>query len=155
MRRSAVSCAVHTSWKLKAITSFRILTYGGHAVAYGRLANLDILEGEGLVDNSAKMGADLKGLEELRSYPTVGDVRGLGLVFGVEIVKDGATKEKFSEFGEELKTLADNLHDRPTHPSGIYYLVPPPLCISVDEADRIIDILDGAIGDMEDKFGLR
>ena len=135
-----------------------LLTYGGHAVACAAaLANLDILEGEGLIDNSAKMGARLlKGLEELRSHPTVGDVRGLGLICGLEIVKDGATKEKFSESGEELKALADNLHNRGllTRAASIISLSPP-LCISADEVDRIIDILDGAIGDMEDKFGLR
>ena len=135
-----------------------LLTYGGHAVACAAaLANLDILEGEGLIDNSAKMGARLlKGLEELRSHPTVGDVRGLGLICGLEIVKDGATKEKFSESGEELKALADNLHDRGllTRAASIISLSPP-LCISADEVDRIIDILDGAIGDMEDKFCLR
>ncbi|MEC7657928.1 MAG: aminotransferase class III-fold pyridoxal phosphate-dependent enzyme, partial [Pseudomonadota bacterium] len=93
---------------------------------------------------------------ELRSHPTVGDVRGLGLICGLEIVKDGATKEKFSESGEELKALADNLHDRGllTRAASIISLSPP-LCISADEVDRIIDILDGAIGDMEDKFGLR
>ena len=135
-----------------------LLTYGGHAVACAAaLANLDILEGEGLIDNSAKMGARLlKGLEELRSHPTVGDVRGLGLICGLEIVKDGATTEKFSESGEELKALADNLHDRGllTRAASIISLSPP-LCISADEVDRIIDILDGAIGDMEDKFCLR
>ena len=135
-----------------------LLTYGGHAVACAAaLANLDILEGEGLIENSAKMGARLfKGLEELRSHPTVGDVRGLGLICGLEIVKDGATKEKFSESGEELKALADNLHDRGllTRAASIISLSPP-LCISADEVDRIIDILDGAIGDMEDKFCLR
>lgn len=135
-----------------------LLTYGGHAVACAAaLANLDILEGEGLIDNSAKMGARLlKGLEELRSHPTVGDVRGLGLICGLEIVKDGATKEKFSESGEELKALADNLHNRGllTRAASIISLSPP-LCISADEVDRIIDILDGAIGDMEDKFCLR
>ena len=135
-----------------------LLTYGGHAVACAAaLANLDILEGDGLIDNSAKMGARLlKGLEELRSHPTVGDVRGLGLICGLEIVKDGATKEKFSESGEELKALADNLHDRGllTRAASIISLSPP-LCISADEVDRIIEILDGAIGDMEDKFCLR
>ena len=135
-----------------------LLTYGGHAVACAAaLANLDILEGEGLIDNSAKMGARLlKGLEELRSHPTVGDVRGLGLICGLEIVKDGATKEKFPESGEELKALADNLHDRGllTRAASIISLSPP-LCISADEVDRIIDILDGTIGDMEDKFCLR
>tara|TARA_B100000676_G_scaffold313364_1_gene393903 strand:+ start:440 stop:1795 length:1356 start_codon:yes stop_codon:yes gene_type:complete len=133
-----------------------LLTYGGHAVACAAaLANLEILEREGLVENSAKMGARLlKGLAELRTHPTVGDVRGLGLLAGVEIVKDRVTKEKFSETGEELKSLADGLQNRGllTRAASIISLSPP-LCISEDEVDRIIEILDGAIGDMEIEFG--
>ena len=101
------------------------------------------------------MGARLlKGLAELRTHPTVGDVRGLGLLAGVEIVKDRVTKEKFSETGEELKSLADGLQNRGllTRAASIISLSPP-LCISEDEVDRIIEILDGAIGDMEIEFG--
>jgi len=133
-----------------------LLTYGGHAVACAAaLANLEILEGEGLVENSAKMGARLlKGLEALRSHPTVGDVRGLGLIAGVEIVKDKGTKEKFAESGDELKALADGLQDRGllTRAAAVISLSPP-LCINEDEVDRIVEILDGAIGDMEKQFG--
>ena len=133
-----------------------LLTYGGHAVACAAaMANIDIIEGEGLVDNSAKMGARLlKGLEELRSHPTVGDVRGLGLIAGVEIVKDKGTKEKFSESGEEIKTLCDGLLSRNllTRAASVISLSPP-LCITEDEVDRIVEIADGAITDMEKKFG--
>jgi adenosylmethionine-8-amino-7-oxononanoate aminotransferase len=133
-----------------------LLTYGGHAVACAAaLANLDIIEGEGLVDNSAKMGTRLlKGLEQLRSHPTVGDVRGLGLIAGVEIVKDKGTKETFSESGEEIKTLSDGLLSRNllTRAASVISLSPP-LCITEDEVDRIVEIADGAITDMEKKFG--
>ncbi len=76
-----------------------LLTYGGHAAACAAaLANLAIIEDEGLVENAARMGRLLMdGLEALRSHPTVGDVRGLGLLAGVELVKDKATKAKFEE----------------------------------------------------------
>ncbi len=133
-----------------------LLTYGGHAVACAAaLANLDIIEGEGLVENSARMGVRLlKGLEELRRHPTVGDVRGLGLIAGVEIVKDKGTKEKFAESGAEIKALSDGLHDRKllTRAASVINLSPP-LCIIEGEVDRIVEIVDGAIGDMEKKFG--
>lgn len=133
-----------------------LLTYGGHAVACAAaLANLDIIEGEGLVENSARMGARLlKGLEELRRHPTVGDVRGLGLIAGVEIVRDKGTKEKFAESGPEIKALSDGLHDRKllTRAASVINLSPP-LCITEGEVDRIVEIVDGAIGDMEKKFG--
>lgn len=133
-----------------------LLTYGGHAVACAAaMANIDIIENEGLVENSAKMGTRLlKGLEELRSHPTVGDVRGLGLIAGVEIVKDKTTREKFPESGEELKCLGEGLEARKllTRAASVISLSPP-LCITGEEVDRIVEIVDGAIGDMEKKFG--
>ena len=133
-----------------------LLTYGGHAVACAAaLSNLDIIESENLVANSATMGVRLlKGLEELKSHPTVGDVRGLGLIAGVEIVKDKETKEKFSETGEEIKTLGDALLSRKliTRAASIVSLSPP-LCITANEVDRIIETIDGAINEMERKYG--
>jgi adenosylmethionine-8-amino-7-oxononanoate aminotransferase len=152
-----VMCRPHVMQAFEGDNKFsHLLTYGGHAVACAAaLANLDIIEGEGLVDNSAKMGTRLlKGLEELRSHPTVGDVRGLGLIAGVEIVKDKGTKEKFSESGEEIKTLSDGLLSRNllTRAASVISLSPP-LCITEDEVDRIVEIADGAITDMEKKFG--
>jgi adenosylmethionine-8-amino-7-oxononanoate aminotransferase len=152
-----VMCRPHVMQAFEGDNKFsHLLTYGGHAVACAAaLANLDIIEGEGLVDNSAKMGTRLlKGLEELRSHPTVGDVRGLGLIAGVEIVKDKGTKEKFSESGDEIKTLSDGLLSRNllTRAASVISLSPP-LCITEDEVDRIVEIADGAITDMEKKFG--
>ena len=104
---------------------------------------------------SAKMGARLlKGLEELRRHPTVGDVRGLGLIAGVEIVKDKETREKFSETGDEIKMLNEALLSRKlmTRAASIISLSPP-LCITANEVDRVVEIVDSAIGDMEKKFG--
>jgi adenosylmethionine-8-amino-7-oxononanoate aminotransferase len=133
-----------------------LLTYGGHAAACAAaLANLDIIEGEGLVQNAARMGALLmEGLEALRRHPTVGDVRGLGLLVGVELVKDKATKEKFEESGEELKALTEGLQDRGllTRASDVISLAPP-LCITRAEVGRIVEIVDAAITEMEQRFG--
>jgi len=152
-----VMCRPHVMEAFKGDNKLsHLLTYGGHAVACAAaLANLDIIQGENLVDNSAKMGVRLlKGLKELRSHPTVGDVRGLGLIAGIEIVKDKTTKEKFSDTGNEIKTLGDALLLRKlmTRAASIISLSPP-LCITTDEVDRIVEAVDGAIGDMERKFG--
>ena len=74
-------------------------TYSGHPVggAIG-LANLDIMESEGLVDNAARVGPYL--LERLRAtigdHPYVGDVRGEGLVIAVEFIADRATRRPFA-----------------------------------------------------------
>jgi len=72
-------------------------TYSGHptACAVG-LRNLQILEDEHLVERAAEKGAHLqRRLQDLRSHEIVGDVRGLGLLAGVELVRDKDTKESF------------------------------------------------------------
>lgn len=73
-------------------------TYSAHPVgAAAALANLDIVEREGLVGNAAKMGAYLHGSlrEAIGDHPLVGDVRGFGLIAGIELVKDKVTREPF------------------------------------------------------------
>ena len=72
-----------------------ISTFGGCAGATAAaLENIKIIESENLCENSKRMGAYLMdGLQEFKSIPIVGDVRGAGLLVGIEIVKDQTTKE--------------------------------------------------------------
>src|SRR5499426_3476726 len=135
-----------------------LLTFGGQAVACAAaLANLDILQNERLVDNAATMGAYLlEQLQGLRSHPTVGDIRGLGLLIAVELVKDRTTKEKFAMDGEEVKTLNTLLLDkglltRATH----IIMLSPPLCITRAEVDRIVEIIDSSLTTLEQQYGYR
>jgi adenosylmethionine-8-amino-7-oxononanoate aminotransferase len=75
------------------------ITFGGHPVSCAAaLANLDILENEDLVGH-VRANEDLfrSTLETLRDLPIVGDVRGMGYFYGIELVKDTTTKETFSE----------------------------------------------------------
>lgn len=139
-------------------TLSHLITYGGHPVAAAAaLANLDIIEREGLVENAAKMGALLKqGLESLRAkHPTIGDVRGLGLIAGIEVVKDRGTREKFVEGGPELTTLSNAIRERGllTRAGTIINLCPP-LVINAEEVGMIVDAVDGALSDMEKAHGL-
>jgi L-2,4-diaminobutyrate transaminase len=74
-------------------------TYSGHPVCTAAaLANLEILEREKLVENSARMGERLhqRLRESLADHPHVGDVRGVGLIAGVELVADPSTREAFA-----------------------------------------------------------
>jgi len=73
-------------------------TYSGHPVACAAaLACLDIVEDEDLPGNAGRVGAHfLRRLEELRVYDCVGDVRGKGLMLGVELVRDKKTKAPFA-----------------------------------------------------------
>ena len=87
-------------------------TYSGHPVAAATaLANLDVIEKEGLIDNAATIGAYFQ--ERLRSelapHPLVGEVRGVGLVAGVELVASKAEKRPFdpeNKVGRRLSRLA-------------------------------------------------
>ncbi|MBV8789374.1 MAG: aminotransferase class III-fold pyridoxal phosphate-dependent enzyme, partial [Mycobacterium sp.] len=74
-------------------------TFGGHPVSTAvGLANLDIFEREGLNDRVKHHSSAFRAtLEKLYDVPIVGDVRGEGYFYGVELVKDQATKEKFSD----------------------------------------------------------
>ena len=75
------------------------LTYSAHPVcAAAALANLDIIERESLVANAARAGAVLKQhlVEEIGDHPLVGDIRGEGLMLGIELVADKATKRELN-----------------------------------------------------------
>lgn len=134
-----------------------LLTFGGHAVAcVAALTNIAIIQREGLVENAATMGVYLlEQLQQLQTHhPTIGDVRGIGLLVGVELVKDRATKEKFAMEGEEVTMLNKLLieHGLLTRATHIISLSPP-LCITRAEVDRIVGILDTSITKLEQQYG--
>ncbi len=133
-----------------------LLTFGGQAVSCAAaLANLAILQRERMVENAATMGTYLlEQLQQLRQHPTVGDIRGLGLLAAVELVKDQQSKEKFSMDGDEVKTLNTLLVDRGllTRATHIIF-VAPPLCITRAEVDRVVDIIDSSLTAFEQQYG--
>ncbi len=92
-------------------------TYSGHPVccAVG-LRNVEIIESEGLVERAAVMGRRLlAGLEELRDLPVVGDVRGLGMMCGVELVTDRSTKAPALGLGRPLHARGAGARAAPAH----------------------------------------
>ncbi len=121
-------------------------TYSSHPVGCRvALANLDIIEKEGLIEEAERKGQKLlSGLTAaLASHPHVGDVRGLGMMCGVEIVKDKATKEEFPAsdkvgFRVHEETQKRGLFSR--HRGDVYVLAPP-LVATDAEIDRIVAIL--------------
>ena len=135
-----------------------LLTFGGHPVSCAAsLANLDILEGEGLVQNAADMGTYMyEQLQTLYEHPIVGDVRGgLGLLAVVEIVKDRNTKEKFAEdsgLGEKL-TKGFLKHSILTRQRGNLIFLSPPLCVTRDEVDYIVSNLNEILSDVSSELG--
>jgi L-2,4-diaminobutyrate transaminase len=127
-------------------------TYSGHPVgAAAALANLDILQGEDLVGNAARTGAYLQARlkEAIAPLPLVGDVRGVGLMAGVELVADRATRQSFDPALKVTQRVAarcldDGLIVRALPVGGVLVLSPP-LCITRAEVDQVIETLGGAI----------
>ncbi len=126
-----------------------VITFGGHPVAAAAsLKNIQIMEDEGLVENSARMGAYLlDGLNELKEkHSIIGDARGLGLFCALELVKDRETKEQFppeAELGTRItQALAENgILLR----GGEITNIAPPLCVTAGEIDEIVSALDRVI----------
>jgi 4-aminobutyrate aminotransferase len=123
-------------------------TFGGNPVSIASsLATLDVIEREGLLRNSTEVGNYMLGRMKdwTKKHKIVGDVRGRGLMIGVEIVKDQQTKEYGAAERDRIVELA---FDR-----GILFLgcgpstirIAPPLVVSRDEAEAAIDVLDECI----------
>jgi len=122
-------------------------TLGGNPVASAAVcAVLDIYERENLVENSVEMGAYMKQrLEELAEQcPYLGDVRGMGLVMGLEFVKDKATKEPAPELIKPIieRCANEGLLVGSVGIHGNVIRVAPPLVITREEADESLAAME-------------
>lgn len=117
----------------------------------GALATLDVIETEGLVERSRSLGAlFLARLTDLgRRHPMVGDVRGRGLMIGVELVRDRRTREPASLETAKVCWRSWQLGLLITFLRGNVLRIVPPLVISEAEIDRATAILDEALTDVE------
>ena len=129
-------------------------TYSGHpACCAVGLRNIDIIEKEGLPERAATMGKRLlNGLETLRSLPVVGDVRGLGMMCGVELVEDQATRKPAIGLGGRVvaEAMKRGLIIRQrggggTPVSGDSLCIAPPLMTPEATLDRIVSIVGESI----------
>ena len=122
-------------------------TFGGNPISMVQgLATLEIIDQEGLQQNAKEVGAFLKaGLVDLQDrQPLIGEVRGLGLLLGVELVEDRESKVPARSATAEVMEAArerglligkGGLH-------GNTLRIKPPLCITKDDAQFLIDCLD-------------
>ena len=127
--------------------SFRhVITFGGHPVAAAAaLRNIQIMEDEHMVENSAEMGAYLlDGLRELQEkHQMIGDVRGLGLMCGMELVKDRETKATYPAEAELANRLTAGFQANGLILRGSDNMnVAPPLCVTAGEIDDMVSIMD-------------
>jgi adenosylmethionine-8-amino-7-oxononanoate aminotransferase len=121
-------------------------TYSGHAMACAvGLKNLEIMERENFPQRARELGQRLlDGLKSLTEFPFVGDVRGLGLVCGVEIVSDKASKTADAAMAMRIFKAAEARGLR-TRPLGNTLAFSPPLIITEDEVDEIVKRLGAAM----------
>jgi putrescine aminotransferase len=124
-------------------------TYSAHPTCCAvALVTLDILEREGLVEAAARKGKKLlDGLKQLASLESVGDIRGLGLMCGIEFVEDKGTKKPFPparKMGARVQQectrrgLVSRIKDD-------IYMLAPPFVVTDAEIDRMVNILGEAI----------
>jgi len=130
-------------WKPGAHAS----TFGGNPVAVeAALATIELLEQE-LVENAARMGAHI--MDRLRGWPerfsNVGDVRGLGLMIGIEFVTDRETRERAPQFRDRVVQMAfeRGLLVLGAGPNTVRLC--PPLTINRDQADFAVDTLEDCV----------
>lgn len=137
---------------LRGLGSFlpHAFTYSGHPAACAvALRNLQIIEEEGLVERAAAMGALLlRGLEGLRRHEVVGDVRGLGLMCALELVRERATKSSFPATAGvarnvALEAMAEGVIVRAL--PGDVVAMSPPLVITEGQVEKMVDALDHAL----------
>ncbi|MGW4793056.1 aspartate aminotransferase family protein [Nonomuraea sp. NPDC004297] len=132
-------------------------TFGGHPVSAAvALANLDIFEREDLLGHvTANEPRFRQTLDDLRDLPIVGDVRGSGYFWGIELVKDKTTKETFN--ADESERLLRGYLSKALYEAGLYcraddrgdpvIQLAPPLIAGQKEFDEIGEILRGVLAE--------
>ncbi|MFN8371792.1 MAG: aspartate aminotransferase family protein [Anaerolineae bacterium] len=122
-------------------------TYSGHATACAvGLKNLEILEREKLAERSKQLGERLlRGLQTLSEFANVGNVRGIGLLCGVEIVADKGTRQPDAALANRIMKLALDRGLRSRVVGGNTLAFSPPLSISEEEVDEIVKRLGSAL----------
>ncbi|MEE2706429.1 MAG: aspartate aminotransferase family protein [Planctomycetota bacterium] len=129
-------------------------TFGGNPMSATQgLATLEVLDRENYQENARVVGTYLKQrlMELQEKHPLIGEIRGLGLMLGVELVKDRSLKQPASDEAVEIQELARDrgllLGKGGLH--GNTLRIKPPLCISKDDANFIADCLDEILADLQ------
>lgn len=133
-------------------------TYGGHTVACAAtLANIEIIQNDKLVEKAADSGEYLKAeLEKLYEYSIVGDIRGIGLLWAVELMAERESKTKLDSklgIGSFIRQYCwDN--GMILRNNGDILVIAPALVMSRDEIDMMLGLIRKALSEAIKKFGL-
>jgi alanine-glyoxylate transaminase/(R)-3-amino-2-methylpropionate-pyruvate transaminase len=125
-------------------------TFGGNPVSMAAgLAVLDTIDEDGLQENSKVVGGRFKqGLKELQTrHRLIGDVRGMGLMLGAELVRDRGTKEPAKEETLQILEIARE-HGVLLGKGGLdgnVLRIKPPMCLTAQDVDFALEVLDVAL----------
>ncbi|MFT3798318.1 aminotransferase class III-fold pyridoxal phosphate-dependent enzyme [Microbacterium sp.] len=122
-------------------------SYGGHAASCAAaVANLDIIEREGLLENARARGAQfLAELQPLLELPVVGDVHGVGLMLGIDLVADKATKQPLDGIDLPLTQAIRDESGVLLNVSHGTIVIMPPLVITAEEVTRVVQAIRLAV----------
>ncbi|MBI3990994.1 MAG: aspartate aminotransferase family protein [Candidatus Omnitrophica bacterium] len=124
-------------------------TFGGHTVACAAaLANIELIEKEKLVEKTDKMGKYLKKeLDKLYKYPIVGDIRGIGLLWAIEMVADKKTGKPLDSKLKVGSWIRDYCWNRNMilRNNGDILVLAPALTIKNEQIDEALNTIDNAI----------
>jgi alanine-glyoxylate transaminase/(R)-3-amino-2-methylpropionate-pyruvate transaminase len=135
--------------KIAAVTKNRLHfnTFGGNPVSMTQgLATLEVIDRENIQQNALEVGTHLKNrlLEVQERRPLVGEVRGMGLMLGVELVRDRRTKEPAATEAAEVLELCKE-RGLLVGKGGLFgntLRIKPPMCLTKDDADFLADCLE-------------
>ncbi|MCK5155379.1 MAG: aspartate aminotransferase family protein [Spirochaetales bacterium] len=130
-------------------------SYGGNPMACAAaLASIEVIEEENLLENSTRVGEYfVKRMNEMKeNHPIIGDVKGKGMLLGLELVKDRVTKEPFEEAGKLVyqKAFRKGLA---WIPAGHILRMSPPIIMDEKYAEIGLQIIEESITEVEKEFG--
>jgi alanine-glyoxylate transaminase/(R)-3-amino-2-methylpropionate-pyruvate transaminase len=129
-------------------------TYGGNPISMTQgLATLEVIDKDNIQQNAKKVGTHLNNrFKELQErHKLIGEVRGMGLMLGIELVRDRKTKEPANTEAAEVMELC-KVRGLLIGKGGLFgntLRIKPPMCITIDDADFMVECLDEVLGEIE------
>jgi alanine-glyoxylate transaminase/(R)-3-amino-2-methylpropionate-pyruvate transaminase len=131
-------------------------TFGGNPISMTQgLATLEVIDQENIQQNAKEVGTHLKNrlLELEQRHRLIGEVRGMGLMLGVELVRDRKTKEPATTDAADVLELSKD-RGLIIGKGGLFgntLRIKPPMCITKDDADFMADCLDEVLAEIENR----
>lgn len=128
-------------------------TFGGNPISMTQgLATLEVIDEENIQQNALEVGGHMKDrlLELQDKHDLIGEVRGMGLMLGVELVTDRKTREPATSQAADVMERCKQ-HGLIIGKGGLYgntLRIKPPMCITKDDADFLVDCLDVVLGEV-------